>query len=142
MPVHRTNKKSAQILVGVKKSRHHHQSVHQPKFQSLIADFFIPIYKKVIGKSPFFIQTPSSQKFLIVVGNKLLPSMGYCDVHEASIDLRNTFHNENRYICEISPHILYQYVLAVMWFFFIASCLIATTGRSQVYTFFHIPYPL
>ena len=58
----------------------------------------------------------------------LLPSMGYCDVHEASYDLRNTFHNKNRFICEISPHTLYQYVLVVIWFFFVASNLIALIG--------------
>lgn len=58
----------------------------------------------------------------------LLPSMGFCDVHEASYDIRNTFHNRNRFICEISPHTLYQYVLVMLWFFFVASNLVAMLG--------------
>ena len=58
----------------------------------------------------------------------LLPSMGYCDVHEASLEQRITFHNENRFICEISPHILYQYVFMVLWFFFLSSIIISFFG--------------
>ena len=54
--------------------------------------------------------------------------MGYCDIHEASLETRVTFHNENRFICEISPHILYQYVLMVLWFFFIASIVVSVLG--------------
>ena len=54
--------------------------------------------------------------------------MGFCDIHEASKDTRQTFHNENRLICEISPHILYQYVLMVLWFFFVASITISVMG--------------
>lgn len=72
--------------------------------------------------------TVLKDKYRANAGNILLPSMGYCDVHEASTDIRNTFHNKNRYICEISPHVLYQYVLAVLWFFFVASNLIALIG--------------
>ena len=72
--------------------------------------------------------THTENQIFFTPGNILLPSMGFCDVHEASVDIRNTFHNQNRYICEISPHVLYQYVLAVLWFFFVASCCVAVLG--------------
>lgn len=61
-------------------------------------------------------------------GNILLPSMGYCDIREASLDTRTVFHNTNRVICEISPNILYQYVLMVLWFFFVASIAVSVAG--------------
>ena len=61
-------------------------------------------------------------------GNALLPSMGFCDIHESSLEKRIAFHNKNRFICEISPHILYQYVFMVLWFFFISSVFISLIG--------------
>ena len=54
--------------------------------------------------------------------------MGYCDISEASKDTRMVFHNENRVLCEISPNILYQYVLMVLWFFFVASIFVSAIG--------------
>ena len=69
--------------------------------------------------------------------------MGYCDIQEASLESRVTFHNENRFICEISPHVLYQYVLMVLWFFFIASIVVSILGLCHyiAYHLFHmLPY--
>ena len=48
-------------------------------------------------------------------GYALLPAMGFCEIHEASRDNRNTYVNNHRFICEISPHLLYQYVMLVFW---------------------------
>lgn len=66
--------------------------------------------------------------------------MGYCDIQEASLESRITFHNENRFICEISPHILYQYVLMVVWFCFVASIVISIFGLIHyvIYHMFHV----
>jgi len=61
-------------------------------------------------------------------GNKLLPSMGFCEIHEAHLDVRTAFHNQNKFICEISPNILYQYVLMVLWFMFVVSITISILG--------------
>ena len=61
-------------------------------------------------------------------GNFLLPSMGFCDLDEGSLDKRTTLFNQYRIVCEISTHILYQYVLVVLWFLFIASISISTLG--------------
>ena len=60
--------------------------------------------------------------------NKLLPTMGFCDIQEAYLDVKMAFHNENKFICEISPHILYQYVLMVLWFMLIVSIAISCIG--------------
>lgn len=61
-------------------------------------------------------------------GNHLLPSMGFCDIHEAGVDKRQVFTNRHRVICEISPHILYQYVLIVLWFVLVTGIIISVTG--------------
>ena len=52
-------------------------------------------------------------------GNYLLPSMGFCEIDEGSLDKRSSMFNHYRIVCEISTHILYQYVLVVLWFLFI-----------------------
>jgi len=61
-------------------------------------------------------------------GNALLPPMGLCDIHEASRDVRNTHINRHKFICEVSPHVLYQYVLLVLWFALIIGIAISTIG--------------
>ena len=48
--------------------------------------------------------------------NVLLPPMGLCEIHEATRDVRNTHVNSHKFICEISPHVLYQYVMLILWF--------------------------
>jgi len=61
-------------------------------------------------------------------GNILLPSFGFCEIQEASMDVRNVFFNKSKFICEISPNILYQYVLIVLWFIMIISVIISVIG--------------
>jgi len=64
-------------------------------------------------------------------GNILLPPMGFCDIHEASRDVRNTHINTHRFICEISPHVLYQYVMLVFWFLLVIGIVISILGFFQ-----------
>ncbi|XP_057297140.1 innexin inx2-like isoform X2 [Hydractinia symbiolongicarpus] len=71
-------------------------------------------------------------------GNKLLPSMGLCDIHEATADVSSSTENINKFICEISPNILYQYVLIILWFLFVLSISMSILGlvsniAEQVY---------
>ena len=61
-------------------------------------------------------------------GNVLLPPVGFCDIHEASRDVRNTHINKHKFICEISPHILYQYVMLVFWFLLVVGIVICICG--------------
>lgn len=61
-------------------------------------------------------------------GNQLIPAMGYCDVNEASRDVRNTRINYHKLLCEISPHVLYQYVMILMWFFLIVGIILSVVG--------------
>jgi len=61
-------------------------------------------------------------------GNVLLPPMGFCDIHEASRDVRNTFINRHKFICEISPHVLYQYVMVVLWFLLVVGIVVSICG--------------
>ena len=48
--------------------------------------------------------------------NVLLPPLGLCEIHEATRDVRSTHVNSHKFICEISPHVLYQYVMLILWF--------------------------
>ncbi|XP_066928522.1 innexin inx3-like [Clytia hemisphaerica] len=61
-------------------------------------------------------------------GNVLLPPMGFCEIHESSRDVRQTFTNTNKFVCEISPNILYQYVLIILWFLIVFSIIISISG--------------
>merc|ERR1719427_2365346 len=61
-------------------------------------------------------------------GNVLIPAMGYCDVTEASRDVRNTRVNYHKVLCEISPHVLYQYVLLVFWFLLVIGVVVSVFG--------------
>lgn len=76
-------------------------------------------------------------------GEKLLPAMGLCDIIEGSKDIRSTFTNQNKFICEISPNVLYQYVLLVLWFLFVSSIVISSIGVALkcsrlIYTAFSV----
>ena len=61
-------------------------------------------------------------------GNILLPPMGFCEIHEASRDIRKTFTNKHKFICEINSHILYQYVMMVLWFLLMLGFLLSCFG--------------
>lgn len=66
--------------------------------------------------------------FLCAIGNVLLPPMGFCEIHESSKDSRQKFTNTNKFVCEISPNILYQYVLIILWFLIVFSIIISICG--------------
>ena len=61
-------------------------------------------------------------------GNILLPPMGFCDIHEATRDVRNTHINTHKFICEISGHILYQYVMLLFWFLLVIGIVLSSFG--------------
>ena len=54
--------------------------------------------------------------------------MGFCEINEAYWDVQQSFFNKNKFICEISPNIMYQYVLMVLWYMFIVSIGISIIG--------------
>ena len=65
---------------------------------------------------------------IFTTGNVVLPPMGFCEIHESSRDVRQTFTNTNKFVCEISPNILYQYVLIILWFLIVFSIIISSCG--------------
>ena len=54
--------------------------------------------------------------------------MGMCTIEEATLNRNVLSKNNHVLLCEISTHILYQYVLIVLWFLFIASITISIAG--------------
>lgn len=61
-------------------------------------------------------------------GNALLPSFGFCEVHEAAQDIKHVVTNTHKFVCEISQHILYQYAFIIMWFAMVFAIIVAVVG--------------
>jgi len=49
-------------------------------------------------------------------GEVMLPSFGLCEVREGGMDQRHSIANKHVFVCEYSPHILYHYVLILVFF--------------------------
>ncbi|XP_012554059.2 uncharacterized protein LOC100202445 [Hydra vulgaris] len=61
-------------------------------------------------------------------GNVLLPPMGICEIAESYGDSTHSMINHNKFVCEISPNILYQYVLIMLWFLIVFSIIVSISG--------------
>lgn len=63
--------------------------------------------------------------------NVLLPPMAFCDIHEITSDSHHSYINSHRYLCEISQHILYQYVLLLLWILLVLGMVVAVIGMFE-----------
>lgn len=70
--------------------------------------------------------TQSRQR--LTPGEMLLPTFGICEVLELGIDVKHKLLNKHRFVCEISPNVLHQYVLILLWFFYIFGMLVSCVG--------------
>jgi len=61
-------------------------------------------------------------------GNALLPSFALCEVHESAQDIKHVVTNKHKFVCELSQHVLYQYVFVILWFAMISGVVIASVG--------------
>ena len=61
-------------------------------------------------------------------GNHLLSPMGICELHEGSRDIRSSIVNKHKFVCEISPNVLYQYVLIVLWWMMLFAIIVSSAG--------------
>jgi len=61
-------------------------------------------------------------------GNQLLPSFALCQVRSEAQDIKTQYSNVHTYICELSQHVLYQYVLALLWFMHIIGVVVSVVG--------------
>ena len=59
---------------------------------------------------------------------KLLPTFGLCEVLELGKDVKHSLFNSHRFVCEISQNVLYQYVLALLWFLFVLGMVVSVLG--------------
>ena len=57
--------------------------------------------------------------------------MGFCEIFEAYKESTHQRQNVNKFICEFSTNILNQYVLIVLWFFFVAGIFISAIGFAR-----------
>lgn len=58
----------------------------------------------------------------------LLPPFGYCEVHASAQDIKNSYGNRHKFVCELSQHILYQYALVVLWFALVVGIVVSIIG--------------
>jgi len=61
-------------------------------------------------------------------GNMLLPPFGYCEVHASARDIKESYANKHKFVCELSQNILYQYALVVLWFALIVGIVVSCIG--------------
>jgi hypothetical protein len=59
---------------------------------------------------------------------RLLPTFGLCEVLELGKDVKHNLFNSHRFVCEISQNVLYQYVLALLWFLFVLGMVVSVLG--------------
>merc|ERR1712224_590918 len=62
--------------------------------------------------------------------NILLPSYGLCEVHESAQDVKHVIVNKHRFVCELSQHVVYQYVFMVIWWAMVASIFVSSVGLA------------
>lgn len=61
-------------------------------------------------------------------GNVLLPPFAFCEVQESAQDIKNIITNKHKFVCELSQHILYQYVFIITWFCMIFGIIASVVG--------------
>jgi len=61
-------------------------------------------------------------------GNTLLPGFALCQVRSEAQDIKTQYSNVHTYICELSQHVLYQYVLVFLWFMHVIGIVVSVIG--------------
>lgn len=69
-----------------------------------------------------------NKRGFVEAGDMLLPTFGFCDVLEEGLDIKHTLINEHKFLCEISQHVLYQYVLMALWFLIVIGIAVSVYG--------------
>lgn len=61
-------------------------------------------------------------------GHSLLPGFGLCQVTSAGQDIKHNIVNKHTFVCEMSQHVLYQYILIILWYMLIFGIVISIGG--------------
>jgi len=61
-------------------------------------------------------------------GHSLLPGFALCQVRSEAQDIKTTYSNVHTYVCELSQHVLYQYILIVLWFMHVIGICVSVLG--------------
>lgn len=64
----------------------------------------------------------------VKAGNTLLPGFALCQVRSEAQDIKVQYTNVHTYICELSQHVLYQYMLIILWFMHVIGIIVAVIG--------------
>ena len=106
--------------------------MHQPELKSfvflLLQCCFVHLFLIDLSHEEMHDYTdPKFEK----AGHKLLPSFGLCQVFTTARDVKTEVKNVHTYICELSQHVLYQYILIIMWYMFVFGIIISVIGLIQ-----------
>lgn len=71
-------------------------------------------------------------------GNSLLPPFGYCEVHASAKDIKDSYANKHKFVCELSQNVLYQYTLVVLWFALIVGIIVSCIGIIVLFVHYAI----
>lgn len=66
-------------------------------------------------------------------GNYLLPSFALCDVYEGAMDVKVTLTNDHTVICELSQHVIYQYILILIWWAMVFGICVSVLGFIKLF---------
>lgn len=61
-------------------------------------------------------------------GNQMIPTFGMCDIYDTRNGLTRSYVNKYTVICEISSHLLYQYMFVILWILLVLSIVISLGG--------------
>lgn len=61
-------------------------------------------------------------------GHSLLPGFGLCQLTSAGQDIKHNIVNKHTFVCEISQHVLYQYILIILWYVLIVGIGVSILG--------------
>lgn len=74
-------------------------------------------------------------------GHYMLPGFGLCQVHTSAKDVKHVISNTHTFVCELSQHVLYQYILIVLWYTFIIGISISILGLlKHVFGLFSVSF--
>lgn len=66
-------------------------------------------------------------------GDVLLPSFAFCEIAELAKDVKDQLTNKHLLVCELSQHILYQYVLIVVWWAMVIGIIVSVVGLIMLF---------
>ena len=66
--------------------------------------------------------------FKCVLGDEFLPPFGYCELYSQSKDIRYSYGDKYKLLCEVSQNVLYQHAFLLLWFAHLVGVAVSAIG--------------